>query len=221
MSEIYHVYNRSIGEMEIFKNDSEYGRFIRAVRFYQVENLQIKFSDFLEQASHQPGGINGGINLRTIFPEKDRLVDIIAYCIMPTHFHLLLKELKEKGIAIFINNLLNSQTRYFNVKYSRKGTLWEGPIKKVLVKADNQFMHLTRYIHLNPVTAHIVNKPEEWLWSSYREYILELPNDTRICKYDGLMAMDRPAYKKFVEDGISYQREMAEAKKIIPPARWV
>ena len=215
MDEIYHVYNRSIGEMEIFKNDNEYTRFINAIRFYQVENPRIKFSDFLEQASHRAGGIKW----RTLFPEKDRLVEIIAYCIMPTHFHLLIKQLKDTGIAIFVSNLLNSYTRYFNTKYERKGTLWEGRSKRVLLEGNEQLLHLTRYIHLNPVTAHLVDKPEKWPWSSYSEYLLETSDDKGICNYSFIMDIKPSAYKEFVEDGIAYQRSMAKAKKLNPTSQ--
>ena len=216
MDEIFHVYNRSIGEMEIFKNDSEYERFINGVRFYQAENPQIKFSDFLRQSSHLRGDmwyplshLGGGIH-------KEKLIDILAYCIMPTHFHLLIKQLKDAGIAIFVGNLLNSYTRCFNTKYGRKGTLWEGKSKKVLLESDEQLLHLTRYIHLNPVTAHLVDKPEEWRWSSYREYISETPKGTGICNYSSILDIKPAVYKKFVEDGIAYQRDMARAKKDNP-----
>jgi len=221
MDELYHIYNRSINEMEIFTNNNEYRRFTDAIRFYQVEKPQIKFSDFMEQKSHRRGGISG-INWGTLFPEKERLVEIIAYCIMPTHFHLLLRQLRGGGIPIFINNLLNSYTRYFNTRYKRKGTLWEGRSKKVLLMSDEQLLHTTRYIHLNPVTAHLVNKPEEWLWSSYHEYLLEASEseNERICNYDSVLDIKPSAYKKFVEDGIIYQREMAKAKKAAPPTRW-
>ena len=151
MGEICHVFNKSIGDIEVFKNDCEFLRIIEAMCFYQRENQKTRFSVFAEQVLHRPGvGCSADIdNL------GGKIVEILAYCIMPTHFHLLLKELKEKGIASFINNLLNSYTRYFNVKYLRKGTLWEGPTKKVIAKTDNQFAHLTRYIHLNPVTAYL------------------------------------------------------------------
>ena len=70
-----------------------------------------------------------------------------------------------------MRRLLNSYTRYFNEKIKRKGPLWEGRFKKVLVNSDEQLLHLTRYVHLNPVSAGIVEKPEDWPCSSYREYI--------------------------------------------------
>ena len=212
MDEIYHVHNRSIGEINIFTNEYEYSRFIDAVRFYKTGKPQIKFSDFLEQRSH----LRGGLGWERSLSEKEKVVDIIAYCIMPTHFHLLISQTKAAGIAFFIGNLLNSYTRYFNVKYKRKGTLWEGRTKKVTLRSDEQLLHLTRYIHLNPVTAYLVDKPEDWVWSSYREYLLKVPPGRKLCSYGSLLEINPDSYKKFVEDGISYQREMAKAKKDKP-----
>jgi len=115
--------------------------------------------------------------------EKEKVIHIIAYCLMPTHIHMLLEEVKEDGISIFTNNVLNSYTRYFNTKHKRKGPLWEGPSKKVTIKSDDQLLHLTRYIHLNPVTAYLCNKPEEWPYSSYNEYIKPNTNNN-FCDYE-------------------------------------
>ncbi len=78
---------------------------------------------------------------------------------MPTHIHLILKQLKEDGISAYMSKILNSYTCYFNRRTKRKGPLWESRFKRVEVTSDEQLLHLTRYIHLNPVTAHIVEEP--------------------------------------------------------------
>lgn len=213
MDEIYHVYNRSIGENQIFTNDGEYARFVNGIRFYQIEKPNIKYSDFIDQETH----LVGGINWQKYAAEKEKIVDIVAYCIMPTHFHLLIKQAQNKeGVANFLSKLLNSYTRYFNIKYKRKGPLWECRTKKVVMKSSEQFIHVTRYIHLNPVTAYIVDKPEDWPSSSYREYILEYCKTNITCVHDNLIDMDRFTYRRFVESGIEYQREMAKAKAALP-----
>jgi putative transposase len=211
MDEIYHVYNRSIDEIKIFNNDKEYDRFIQAIRFYQIEKQKSSFCSFLKQLSHR----NTSTNWNNLFIGKEKLVEIVAYCVMPAHFHLTLKQLINDGVVVFISNLLNSHSRYFNRKYKRKGALWEGRTKKVLMKSDEQLLHITRYIHLNPVTAYLVNKPEEWPWSSYKEYILNIPIGKRICEYSSFLNVEPMMYKKFVEDGIGYQRERAKVKSDI------
>jgi putative transposase len=133
---------------------------------------------------------------------------------MPTHLHLTLKQLKENGITIFMSNILNSYTRYFNTKHNRKGPLWEGRFKNILIETEEHLLHLTRYIHLNPVTAYLVNKPEEWFASSYEEYVLKVDDNERICKYDDVLDIEAAFYREFVQDTVSYQRELATLKKL-------
>jgi len=217
MEELYHVYNHSIEEMKIFTNDNEYKRFINAIRFYQIKDPQIKFSDFIDTSS------NSFVNAKTDwgrFDKKDKIVKVIAYCVMPTHFHLLLSQLTDKGIPSFVNNLLNGYARYFNIKYERKGPLWQGPTKKIVINSDLYLLHLTRYIHLNPVTAYLVNKPEDWLASSYNEYLRKTSVTKSICDCYRFFDMEPEQYKKFVDGGIGYQRERAKAKAYTPPPRW-
>ncbi|MBN1870037.1 MAG: transposase [Candidatus Omnitrophica bacterium] len=161
--QIYHVFNRSIAGYVIFSNSHEYSHMVQTLRHYQSSLTPGKFSDHIHantlclsnKARQQP----------SIKP-----VNLIAYCLMPTHFHLIVKQAADNGITRFMANVQNSYARYFNIKHTRKGPLWEGRFKNVLVKTDEQLLHLTRYIHLNPVTANLVSSPEDWVFSSYAEY---------------------------------------------------
>lgn len=145
----------------------------------------------------------------------EKIIQIIAHCLMPTHIHLILRQLKDNGISVFINNILNSYTRYFNIKHKRKGPLWEYRFKNVLVETDEQLLHLTRYLHLNPTTACLVEKPEEWEFSSYKEYLSETEFDKRICSFDDILSINPILYRNFVEDGQDYQRQLARIKKLL------
>ena len=109
--------------------------------------------------------------------------------------------------------VLDSYTRYFNKKIGRKGPLWEGRVKKVFVESDEQLLHLTRYVHLNPVSAGIVKKPEDWVYSSYREYIGMKKG--KVCNKEKFFDFSKEEYKKFVEDRIDYQRNLEIIKHII------
>jgi len=200
--EMYHVYNKSIAEFVIFNNDTEFLHIKGAVRYYQIENQPIKFSKIDTYVN----------NAEQKFADK-KLVEIICYCFMPTHIHLVLRQLMENGISNFMRYVLSSYSHYFNIKHNRKGPLWESSFKKVLVESDSQLLHLTRYIHLNPVTAYIANNPEDWRWSSYREYISD--NKEGFCEYDNVLDTIPKEYKKFVEDRISYQRELAKIKGLL------
>lgn len=202
--EIYHICTKSISKFIVFNTDVEFQRMLDTTAFYMKENQPCKFSDLPKPAL--------GIGLT--FPNAGLgMVDIFAYCIMPTHIHLLLKQLKEHGISRFMNLILKSYSKYFNVKHNRKGPLWEGRFKKVLVETDEQLLHLTRYIHLNPVTAHLVDKPEDWKWSSYQEYIFR--KNESIYRYNDVLDVKPDSYKIFVENRISYQRELAKIKHLM------
>ncbi len=217
--EVYHVFNKSIAGYKIFNNDSEFLRMINVICYYQRENPGLKFSDFIRSAAVKnnhfpPQGCNHFPPLGWEMGDKEKLVEIIAYCVMPTHLHLAVKQLKENGISIFMGNVLNSYAKYFNTKHERKGPLWEGKFQNLLVETDEYLLHLTRYIHLNPPTARLVDKPEDWLVSSYREYLLSTDN-TRICKYEDILDIEPKDYKEFVEDRISYQRDLAKIKHLL------
>jgi putative transposase len=206
IGEVYHVFNKSIADFKIFNNDFEFLRMFAAIRYYQIEKPPLKFSKFVRKHKE---------NLSNFLHDKEKIVQIIAYCLMPTHIHLILKQLKENGISIFMSNILNSYARYFNVKYKRKGPLWEGRFKNVLVDSDEQLLHLTRYIHLNPVTNYLVNAPEEWLVSSYKEYLSKVEDNDKTCEYDDILNIDPSSYKEFVVDFISYERELSKIKKLL------
>ncbi|HAH19430.1 MAG: hypothetical protein A2Y00_09910 [Omnitrophica WOR_2 bacterium GWF2_43_52] len=212
IGEFYHVFNKSIAGFKIFNNESEYLRIIVAIRYYQCEGHSLRLSDFLRTKDANKHTIDEYLS-DCLKNKQDKLVDIVSYCIMPTHTHFILKQLKDNGISLFMNNIFNSYTKYFNIKHKRKGPLWEGRFKNVLIKTDEQLLHLTRYIHLNPVTAYLTDIPESWIYSSYKEYILEVTN--RICRYENVINIAVDQYKKFVNDMIGYQRDLAAIKQQI------
>ncbi len=212
VGEVYHIYNKSIAEYRIFNNDPECMRMMSVIRYYQGGKPTLKFSDFVRSAGVEKEDYP---NLGISVPEEKKLVEIIAYCLMHTHLHLILKQLKEKGISVFMNHIQNSYTRYFNTKHRRKGPLWEYEFKNRLIRTDNDLLGMTRYLHLNPTTACIVDKPEYWPWSSYGEYILETKNKAKICKFADFLEIEPSSYKEFVEDRIAYQRELAMMKDLL------
>lgn len=209
----YHVFNKSIADYIIFNTDSERERIITAIRYYQVEKNNSSLSRFIKLNQ----GENNNLNKSFIkdVKGKTKIAEIIAYCVMPTHIHLILQQLQDNGISVFMNNILNSYSKYFNIKHKRKGPLWEARFKSILVDNDEYLLHLTRYIHLNPATASLIDSPDIWKASSYHEYISENDSNSRICEYQHLLDIKPEQYKKFVEDRISYQRELAKIKHLL------
>jgi REP element-mobilizing transposase RayT len=111
-----------------------------------------KFLDYLESATERYGAV------------------IHAFCLMNNHYHILL-ETPTGNLSQIMRHLNGSYTTYFNVKRKRAGHLFQGRYKAILVEADSYGLELSRYIHLNPLRAGSVNRPEEYEWSSYRHYI--------------------------------------------------
>ena len=209
-NQVYHIFIRSIADFRVFNNKEEFRRMLDLLKYYQIKN-EVKFSDFIQLKPVINSGFDNFFDY--ISKDQDEIVQIIAYCLMPTHLHLILKQLTDSGISNYMGNILNSYTHYFNKKHGRKGPLWESKFKNVLVDNDEQLIHLTRYIHLNPVIAFLVDKPEQWIFSSYKEYF-SVPSQ-RVCQFEDILKISPTDYKKFVNNQISYQRELAKIKKLL------
>lgn len=209
VNQIYHIYNRSIAEFKIFNNRFDYHRMIELLKYFQVKKPPTKFSYFIRLKETQRDGFFNYYGLLT--KDQKDLVRIIAFCLMPTHIHLILKQLMPNGISIFMSNILNSYTRYFNIKHHRKGPLWESKFQNRLVETDEQLLHLLRYLYLNPVTANIVENPGDWNYSSYNERMGD--DNLSICQMKDLVDMNPDEFKKFVLNRRDYQKELAVIKK--------
>ena len=210
MEEVYHVFTRSIANFRIFNTDDDFSRMQDVIQYYQAETAPVSFSQidrFSKNSKSLPeAAVHAG--------RTEKLVEILAYCLMPTHVHLLLWQQDDLGVSKFMGKVLNSYTRYFNLKHKRKGPLWEGRFKKVLVESDEQLLHLTRYIHLNPVTACLVDRPQDWPASSYHEYVSP-GSGSGMCNHGQFNDTTPVAYRKFVEDRIAYQRDLAKIKELL------
>ncbi|OGX36841.1 MAG: hypothetical protein A3G91_02110 [Omnitrophica WOR_2 bacterium RIFCSPLOWO2_12_FULL_50_9] len=209
----YHVFNKSIADFRIFNTHYNSERFLHTLRYYQLHESSMKLSQFLRLQEIQDDGFEKHF-IPAQRPEE-KLVEILAYCLMPTHVHLILKQLRDDGISQFMQNIQNSYTRFFNEKHRRKGPLWVGRFKSVLVDSDEYLLHLTRYIHLNPVSAGLAGTPKKWPYSSYHEYSGNVGADRRICRFDDVIAINAGEYENFVNDRISHQKELAAIKSLI------
>lgn len=204
--EVHHVFSKSIAGFKVFRDSREYERMRKLLKFYTKENPSLRFSAFLELKNKD------NFQQRKI-SDNDNLVKVIAYCFMPTHFHLILKQIKDDGISVFMGRILNSYTKYFNIKTERKGPLWESRFKNSPLRTDKILLHVTRYIHLNPVTAHLVDRPHDWVFSSYKEFLGQVEEDEKFCDFSELMDVEPKSYRKFIDSNIDHQRKMAYIKK--------
>lgn len=192
---IYHIYNRGVAKLAIFEQSEDYKRFIKTLNYYQYDGPKPKFSHF--PRFQKTFKLN----------YSNKIVEIHAYCLMPNHFHLLVKQIRDGGITEFVSKLSNSYTKYYNTKYKRVGPLLQGEFKAVLVESDEQLLHLSRYIHLNPLVSSLVKNLNQYPWSSYHEYI---KGRTGICSKDTILPFFKSPkeYEKFVLDHADYAKQL-------------
>ena len=96
---------------------------------------------------------------------------IIAYCLMPNHYHFLIRQNDEAKIYKIFNYAFVSYARYYNKKYKRKGRIFRTPLQHKIVDDNTYLIQLCKYIHLNPVKAGLVDQPEDWEYSNYKEWV--------------------------------------------------
>ncbi len=210
--EIYHVFNRSVARQPIFQSPTQYRRVLKLFDYYRYFDQPLRFSYFnnLEQDKQYEY-----INIRNLTQKPG--VEILAFCIMPNHYHLLVKQKSDNGISQFIRIFQNSYAKYFNVKNNRSGAVFQAMFKGVHVETDEQLLHVCRYIHLNPVTAFLIEATQLkfYPWSSFGSYIgiKDLP----FVEKDLILSLfnSKSEYEKFVYDRVDYQRELAKIKHLI------
>ncbi len=175
--DMYHVINRGVEGRTLFMDKKDYSRFVHDL---------FEFND-TEPTPHNAAirHIGGFVNPHI----REKIVDIHGWCLMKNHYHLLLSERVEGGLSLFLRKLNVGYANYFNQRYERKGTLFQGRTKKILIKSDAHFLYILHYIHLNPLdylpetkewrerdmgtiknSTHALEYLSQYKWSSYLDY---------------------------------------------------
>lgn len=208
--EIYHIFNRGIDKRPTFLTKRHYARAIETIRFYRYSSPPFRLSKYLVLNEVFQTRVLRGL-------ESSVLVDILTLCLMPNHFHFILRQRQDNGISRFLSNVQNSYTRYFNTRAQRVGPLFLDQFKAVRIEDDEQLLHVHRYIHINPYTSFVtktLNDLEGYVWSSLPDYLSETPSI-----YEKNTILDyfktRQSYKKFLFDQVDYQRTLDAIKHIL------
>ena len=174
--EYYHLYNRGHNCQRIFFERANYIFFLRGLRRYLL----------------------GDIQTSEVSETSEVWVSVIAYCLMPNHFHLLVCP-HDDQLSRRMQRFTISYTKAMNKRYERTGALFQGQFQAVQVDRNEYLLHLSRYIHLNPVAAGLVARPEAWEFSSYRDYLGQR-NGTLPCAEVILSQFSDPGtYQEFVD----------------------
>lgn len=211
-NEIYHVFNRSIASEDLFAQNQKLNlnKALEIVNYYRFPQ-KIRLSRFKLLPSELKKQYLD--MLSSVMP----LVEIYVFAFMPNHYHFLLKQLRGKGIATFIANFQNSFAKVFNLKNNRSGALFQNAFKAKRITNDEQFSHVSRYIHLNPVTSYIIefDKLASFDWTSFPVYAngeqIPFINSDFLLKMFGT----KEKYVKFVADQMGYQRDLAYIKDLV------
>ncbi len=197
----YHIYNRGVDKMPIFIDIKSYVRAIGTMNYYAHRNIKMKYSDYCKLSDNKKQEI---LDHHKRMSEYD--VDIVCYCFMPNHYHLLLKQRIDGGISRHISRFTNSYTKYFNTRKRRIGPLFQGVFSNKLISTEEQLLYVSRYIHRNPYVAGNVKDIGNMImypFSSMQNYI---KSDFCIIRPDYLLGKSRN-----IGDYISY---------VVTPERW-
>lgn len=181
---LYHVYNRGVGKADVFHDKQDYRAFMR-----RLELMLLPVKD-AENVQHN--------NDRIRIANYSERIKMVAFCLMPNHFHLMLYQEDQQAITQFMHTLSTSYSMYFNHKYDRVGPLFQGRFKAVWVDSDEYSMHLSRYIHCNPLS--LKQDIYTYPYSSLQYYLIqESPGWLSI---EGVKQYfhDISKYKQFVND---------------------
>lgn len=210
--EVYHIFNRGIAKQPIFLSSSDYKRCIEVINFYRFREPKIRFSHYNRLPQEQK---------RKFFEnllKKEVDIEIFSYCLMPNHFHLLLKPLNDNSLSKFMGNFQNSYSKYFNAKYDRVGALFQATFKAIRMESNEQLIHVSRYIHLNPSSSLIIKIENlfDYPWSSLKDYF-QKDIENRITSTDYVLDYfgSKDKYKRFILDQADYQRKLQRIKHLM------
>lgn len=217
-NEIYHVYNRGVEKRNIFRERVDYIRFIHDLFEFNDTNPAPEFS-----RRYTPKDSNVGFRKSHIKP-GEKIVEILSFCLMDNHYHLLLRQIKDGGISSFMRKLGIGYVNAFNAKNERVGPLFQGRYKLKHVDREEYLRHLVCYIHLNPLKflrkfneSRKMDLKRTWdalnsyRWSSHLDCLGEDNFGSVIEKKFILELFDGPAgYKEFVRDWMRYEAEKLE-----------
>jgi putative transposase len=197
---IYHIYNRGVDKRDIFSCDNDRRRFLACVYHFNDTN-QAKNIDRLCDIQAQTED------------NRDKLVEILAFVLMPNHFHLLIKPVVENGVSEFMKKIGIGYTHYFNIKNDRSGSLFQGKYKFTRIESEEQLNYIPFYIHFNPIELiesewkekkirdkdRVVDFLRSYKWSSLSDY---LGNDT----YSKLI--DKNILENYLEESVNLEKEI-------------
>ncbi|PIY94886.1 MAG: hypothetical protein COY68_01030 [Candidatus Levybacteria bacterium CG_4_10_14_0_8_um_filter_35_23] len=206
---IYHIFNRGVNKGEIFFSEKDYDRFMLTAKHYKTKGNKFSYK-MPYKANDTEANDTGSLGINV-----EHRVEILAFSLMPNHFHFLIRQLEDEGITWFMQHLINSYVHYLNLKHKRVGPLFQGRFKNVLIESDEQLLHVSRYIHLNPLVAGLVSNLRNYSWSSYSSYIGSEEDGLSSPEFILKNFKTKNDYEQFLLNQIDYAKSLEQIKHII------
>lgn len=217
---VYHTILRALDDNLVFKDDNDYYRGIFSI--YEFNNANPVEIWIRRKQRKQEKALGDRVSQS---PQRDLLVDVLAFCFMPNHIHLLLKQISDNGITKFMRKLGVGYAGYFNRKYQRKGYVFQNRFLSVYIKDDNQLQVVFNYIHANPASLiapdfknmgiknpnKVMKFINNYKWSSYQDY-LGVKNFPSVTEREFMLSIigDNNGCKEILENWIMYKKELNE-----------
>lgn len=204
--EYYHIYNRGVEKINIVSDQKDMDRFFQSMEEFNTIDPIGSIYEHSFVKKNQLGS------------PTSKLIEIVAYCLNPNHYHFILKQVSEKGIEKFMQRFGTGYTKYFNNRHERSGALFQGVFKSIHVNTDPYFMHLSAYVNLNNRVHKLGSRTSKLSMSSWSEYVGE--SKRAVCKKDFIMGYFKSTqdYKRFaiksIEETISRRRKEKEWKDL-------
>lgn len=223
--EIYHIVIRAIEDLKLFRDQKDYFRMIHDLFEFNDEDPVIStYREYLKANSART--VLAELNQMKKNKKRKLLMEVLAFCLMPNHTHLLVKQLKEGGISKFMRKIGAGYGLYYNQKYKRSGHLFQGRYKIVHIENQEQLKTVFVYIHTNPIAIIFPNwkekginnlkkaknfLEEKYRWSSYPDY-LEKKNFPSITSREFLTKImgDTKICREFVNGWLQFKKELAD-----------
>lgn len=194
----YHIYNRGNSKNNIFLNDDDFNFFILRLN----QNL---FPSLYKESYSRIGSLP---------PDA---FSLISYCLMPNHFHFILRQNKEIPTSKLISRICTSYSKYFNKKYEKVGHLFQDQFKQIIIEDNEYLKWLSAYIHQNPKIAKLSKEPEDYSWSSYQDFLSYVKVGLVSC--DKNIILDQfqtiKEYKKFIDSSYEIIKSRKDIEKFL------
>jgi putative transposase len=180
--EYYHIYNRGAHKQNLFHDKADWHRFLFGILYLQSTE---QFKNIMRSVGRYTSEMGFPVSTEeTEAVLKKRFVELVAFCIMPNHFHLIVKETEEGGIANYMHRLQQGYSKYFGNKHEHSGHVFQGTYKAVHVTDNKQLLYLSAYIHRNPhELSDWKGREFEYPWSSLQDF-------TKANRWGGLIVPD-------------------------------